>query len=214
MGGSIPLVLKEDYRKQFIGLLQKLLEIKTSDPVLTAGISSLADKERTLRMEVLEPFLAKQSVNRASFAEYSTRIWLWFNFEPFRYGARLTEACPDDMVTLRHWVELSHKLNPADGSGDYRPLEIFPGSNPSWRGQSREFREKLEQDSDPVIRLYGHAGWVAATMQPGGYHSEATLAAERQFRLYGRSYWLTAMLPGRAHCVSMCGGPSRIHSDC
>jgi hypothetical protein len=87
----------------------------------------------------------------------------------------------DDVLALSHWVEVSHKVNPPDGSGDYRPVQ--PAFSRSQWNQVNEFRQALEQDQDPVIRIYARASRARASMKADGSPSN-TLAAVREFRLY------------------------------
>lgn len=139
----------------------KLADARSSaDASGAAEIDVLAAKERTLRMEVIEPFLAKRSVDKDSFSYYSFRLFWWFNLEPSRFAMRSEERLQDDLLALSHWVELSHKLNPPDGSGIYGLIANSPLGNffTYHRGSPVEaFRQTLEQDQDPVIRLYAHA---------------------------------------------------------
>ena len=112
-------------------------------------------------MDVIEPLLAKRSVDRKSFMDYTFRLCWWFNFEQSRFALRSEERLHDDLLALSHWVELSHKLNPPDGSGNYLPIwDIGPLGDffTYHRGSAVEaFRQTLEQDQDPLIRLYAHA---------------------------------------------------------
>ena len=186
-GEPIPEVLTDDYRARLCRLLQKLGGVTTADPVGAAEIAALAGKERMLRTEVLEPFLRRWCVDRASFATYSRTLFLWFDFEPDRSG--LPEGGQDDSVALSHWVELSHKLNPPDGSGTYAPISNDAGLGffTRHRGEQVErLRRALEQDQDPVIRIYARAGRVACSAQPNDRSPDGTLAAERDFRFYAQ----------------------------
>ena len=163
-------------------LLEKLAEVTTADPANAAEISALAGKERTLLMEVIEPFLIKHSVDGASFATYSETIGHWF-MPP----AMLNEQ--DALLVMGHWVEASHKLNPPDGSGNYNPM-FFLLVSPAFKGdQINKFLQTLEQDQDPVIRLHARAGRVTfayKTTSRGNIPTDATLVAEREFRLYAQ----------------------------
>src|SRR5205085_835855 len=89
----------------------------------------------------------------------------------------------DDMFALSHWVQVSHKVNPPDGSGDYGPVQsIFS----SFQGnQLDELLKTLEQDQDPVIRLYARASRMTASAKPNGTSSNK-LEAVREFRLYAQ----------------------------
>ncbi len=78
---------------------------------------------------------------------------------------------------------MSHKVNPPDGSGDYRPVQ--PTFSRSRWNQVNEFRQALEQDQDPVIRIYARASRARASMKADGSPSN-TLAAVREFRLYAQ----------------------------
>jgi hypothetical protein len=84
-GGPFPEV--RTYSFWLHQLLEKLAEVTTADPANAAEIAALAGKERTLLMEVIEPFLIKQSVDAASFATYSDTI---------RYSRDCHPAWPQD----------------------------------------------------------------------------------------------------------------------
>jgi hypothetical protein len=97
----------------------------------------------------------------------------------------------DAVLALGHWVEMSHKLNPPDGSGQYYPLMDFVFMSHYGGKQVAEFLKNLEQDQDPVIRICARAGRVKVTIKPnnGGMVSDETLAAEREFRRFAQD-WL------------------------
>jgi hypothetical protein len=137
-------------------------------------------------MEIMEPFLSKRAVDNTSFAAYSRALWLWFNFGSYRSTLSVEQRRQDEVLALRHWVAVSHKFNPPDGSGLYSPVSLLSGSDPSRWNHDAEFRQSLEQDQDQVIRLYARASRVSASMKPTGYPADGTLAAEREFRLYAQ----------------------------
>jgi hypothetical protein len=188
----IPEVFSMSYRDRLFRLLDKLADVKSADSANTRRITELAEKERTLRMEVVEPFLRRRVVDQTSFSPYASTLRLWLsprNWRPFTSGS-LTDLNEqrrrDDVQVVGHWVETSHKVNPPDGSGNY-----FLISDPWFfrryaDAQVEEFRKTLEQDQDPVIRIYARAGRVAASMVDDAHASEKTLAAEREFRLYAQ----------------------------
>jgi hypothetical protein len=180
-GEPMPAVLKNSYHAGLKRILGKLAGEKTTNPASAAEIAELIGKERTLLMEVIEPFLVKQSVDSASFETYSDTIRFWF-FSPMDLNQQ------DTMLALSHWIEVSHNLNPSDGSGNYNLLNDFIFFSGCRGNQLVNFCKPWEQDQDPVISLYGRAGLVTATMQPSGYHSDETLAAERQFRLSAQDF--------------------------
>jgi len=186
-GEPIPEALKDSNRSRLVGLLQKLPDVTRADPASAAEMVALAGKERTLRMEIMEPFLSKQAVDKTSFVNYTDALVRWFRsgYELYRSDALSDERDQDDVLALRHWVEVSHKLNPPDGSGDYRPAhhDIFTLSR--WNRDS-EFRETLEQDQDPMIRIYARASRVIPVAKPNGSPSAGMLAVEREFRLYAQ----------------------------
>ena len=179
-GGPFPEV--RTYSFSLHHLLEKLAEVETADPASAAEIAALAGKERTLLMEVIEPFMIKQSVDADSFETYSETIGHWF-MPP----AMLNEQ--DALLVMSHWVETSHKLNPPDGSGIYDPLYQLLVL-PAFKGdQFKEFLQTLELDQDPVIRLCARAGRVAfayKTTSRGNIPTDVTLVAEREFRLYAQ----------------------------
>src|SRR5208283_3560225 len=81
-----------------------------------------------------------------------------------------------------------------DGSGNYSPMSDVKNYNPmlnllfspAYKGdQFKKFRQTLEQDQDPVIRLYARAGRVTMSMQ-GDDLSDGSLAAAHEFRLYAQ----------------------------
>jgi len=172
-----------DYRAPLCVLLQKLADVKTLDPASAAEIAALAGKERTLRMEIMEPYLSKRTVDLNGLANYSRELFYWFqsDYAFFRSDLITEQKRRDDVLTLSHWVEVSHKVNPPDGSGDYRPVQLT-FSRSRWN-QVSEFRQALEQDQDPVIRVYARANRVTASVKADGSPSN-TLAAVREFRLY------------------------------
>ena len=145
-GEPLPETLNSTYRYRLCELLQRLAYVKTADPASAAAIACLAGKERTLRMEIMEPFLAKQAVDRATFAAYGRALQFWFNMEGNnRPGLDSEQRRQDDALALSHWVEVSHKLNPPDGSGDYSPMVTYyrkPNGFPSDQmlAAEREFR--------------------------------------------------------------------------
>jgi len=192
-GEPVPEVPKNFYTDPLKMLLEKLADVRTADPVSTAEIAALNGKERTLLKEVLEPFLIKQSVDSASFATYNHTLGYEF------IVASMNQQ--DAELALSHWIEVSHKMNPPDGSGDYNPMSYFLFLSHYRGSQIAEFLKTLEQDQDPVIRIYAHAGRVTSTMNPTGYHSDETLAAEREFRLYAQdmSAHGEAAKPGPLH---------------
>jgi len=187
-GEPMPEVLKNStaYLSRLKELRWKLAEVYTADPARMTERAGLKDKERTLIMEILEPFLLRQSVDKTTFDVYSQNVFAWW------MQAGLGQS--DAVTVLGHWVELSHKLNPPDGSGNYAVVQntSFIGFFMQYHGDQVEaFRQTLEQDSDPVIRLYARANRVAAT-QDGNYHPpDESLAVEREFRLYAQQWLLS-----------------------
>ena len=184
-GQPIPEALKDSNRSYLVTLLQKLPDVRRANPVSAAEIAALAGKERTLRMDIMEPFLSEHSLDSTSFRTYGQTVFDWF------YPPSVSdERHHDDTLALRHWVEMSHKVNPPDGSGDYSPFERFgiEGFFCEYRGKEAEvFRQRLEQDQDPVIRLYARAGRVVSIMAEGGAAAaNKVLAAEHEFRLYAQ----------------------------
>ena len=180
-GEPVPEVLKNSNNNPFIMLLEKLGEVKEADPDCAAEIAPLEAKGRTWLMEVIEPFLAKQSTDQAKFAAYSQTVRLWF-WPPSSLNQK------DAVLALSRWIEMSHKLNPPDGSGNYSPMSDFLFISHYGGNQIAEFLKSLEQDQDPIIRIYAHAGRVLLTMHPSGNYSDKTLAAEREFRLYAQDF--------------------------
>ena len=158
-------------------LLKKLAGVNTSDGTGIAGIAKLAETRRTRLMGIIEPYMVK-ATSAASFARYSQTLEFWF-LVPNEMDQQ------DDELALSHWIEVSHKLNPPDGSGKYGPIDMYLSFQSNYGGnQLAKFCRTLEQDPDPVIRLYSHAGLVKSTMTPYGDKTDTTLAAEREFRLY------------------------------
>lgn len=193
-GEPIPEVLKNSNNNPLIQLLRKLSQVKTADPANATEIAALIGKGRTWLMEVIEPFLIKQSVDTASFEDYSKTLCLWF-WPPTSVNQQ------DAVLALSHWIEVSHKLNPPDGSGKYYPIMDFLFMSHYGGSQIAEFLKTLEQDQDPVIRIYSRAGRVTSTMKPSGYMSDETLAAEREFHLYAQDFLMhgEAAKPGPFH---------------
>ena len=184
---TIPPLLwwNSSYRDPLCDLFHRLARLNIPDPAIDAGIAALVARERTVRMEIMEPYLFGRKVDPNGFANYSAELWYWFQsgYE-FQHCPALTEQKrQDDALTLRHWVEVSHKVNPPDGSGDYRPLQLT-FSHSQWN-QVKELRQALEQDQDPVIRAYARANAVIASVKADGSASN-TLAAVREFRLYAQ----------------------------
>ena len=196
-GEPVPEVLKNTYRDRLVLLLSKLVGVTTAAPAEAAEIASLAAKERTLRMEIVEPFLRRQSVSRSSFAAYSDSLGSLL-MGSYPTGLPAEQRRQDDVLVLSRWVEVSHKLNPPDGGGNYRPImsldffSRYPGD------QVEEFRQTLELDQDPVVRLYARAGRVASLI-----HTTNTLPAEREFRIYAQNLL--------AHDEAAKQGPFRQH---
>ena len=186
-GGPIAPVLwwNSSYRLPFCDLFQRLADVKNPDPASAAEIVALVGKERTVRMEIMEPYLSKRKVDVNGFANYSRELWYWFqsDYACFRSGLIAEQKRRDDVFTLSHWVEVSHQVNPPDGSGDYRPMQLT-FSHSQWN-QVNEFRQALEQDQDPVIRVYARANRVTASVKADSSPSN-TLAAVREFRLYAQ----------------------------
>jgi hypothetical protein len=192
-GEELPQVLTRNYYKDPLSLLLSILTgVTAANPVSADEIAALFRKERRLRMEVVEPFLRMRSVDRASFATYSFWISQWFSgYYPSRLP--LEQRLGDHALVLRHWLELSHRLNPGDGSGSYAPVWNPPGLAVLWRDRGDEIeglRRTLEQDQDPVIRLYARAARARAayslSLNGSGRPSDETFAAEREFRLYAQ----------------------------
>ena len=186
-GDPIPEALTDANRSSLDSLRQKLASITKSNTVATAEIAALAGKERTLRMDIMEPFLSRQSVETTAFATYSKAVFAWI------YPAGSSdERRRDDLLAMRHWVAMSHKVNPPDGSGDYTPLQRFGNVGFFWvyRGnEAEEFRQSLELDQDKVIQIYARAGRVVALMAMEGQDATApdkVWATEREFRLYAQ----------------------------
>jgi hypothetical protein len=184
---TIPPVLwwNSSYREPFVRLFQKLADVKSPDSASAAEIVALVGKERTLRMEIMEPYLSKRKVDPNAFANYSRELWYWFqtDYTFFQSGLIAEQKRRDDVLSLGLWVEVSHQVNPPDGSGDYRPLQLT-FSRSQWN-QVNEFRQTLEQDRDPVVRVYARANRAAASVKVDGSPSN-TLAAAREFRLYAQ----------------------------
>ena len=184
---TIPPVLwwNSSYRRPLCDLFHRLAELKSPDPAIDAGIAALAGRERTVRMEIMEPYLFQRKVDPNGFANYSRELWYWFQsgYEFPRAGFLAEQKGRDDALALSHWVEVSHKVNPPDGSGDYRPLQLT-FSHSRWNLVD-EFRQSLEQDQDPVIRVYARANRVTASVKADGSPSN-TLAAVREFSLYAQ----------------------------
>jgi hypothetical protein len=67
-----------DYRDPLCQLSQRLAGVKTPDPSRVAEIAALAGKERTLRMEIMEPYLFKRTVDFNGLANYSRELFCWF----------------------------------------------------------------------------------------------------------------------------------------
>ena len=202
-GEPLPEVLKANYRSGFCNLLQRMADVRPGDFSSAGDIAALAGKERTLRMEVIEPFLRNQSVDKASFAAYSSALYHLFDSGLEVTSLPSEQRTQDDVLALSHWVELSHKLNPPDGSGAYAPVEIIVnlGFFVGHRGSQVEaLRQTLEQDQDPVIRLYARAARLfVRTNVPAGERLAGptafrglkpvvtnTLESERDFRLYAQ----------------------------
>jgi hypothetical protein len=195
-GEPIPQVLKDANLYSLDSLRQTVAAITKSNTAGTAELAALAGKARALRMEIMEPFLTKQSVDKTSFAIYNQMTRHWIS------PSGLTEdARQDDLLVVRHWIELSHRINPPDGSGIYTPLDSsFTGFFWHYRGKETEdFRQSLEQDQDPVIRLYARAGRLTSSMTPGNHPPGERLAIEREFRLYAQDLLAhgEAAKPGR-----------------
>jgi hypothetical protein len=178
-GESIPDVLKNSNNNPLIQLLRKLADVKTADPASVAEIATLAGKGRSWLTDVIEPFLAKQSSDQAKFADYCQTVRLWF-WPPSSLNQK------DAVLALGRWIEMSHKLNPPDGSGNYSPMSDFLFISHFGGDQIAEFLKSLDQDQDPVIRIYARAGRVLLTMHPSGNSTDKTLEAEREFRLYAQ----------------------------
>jgi hypothetical protein len=188
-GEPTPEVLKETYHERICQLLYKLAGVYAARFTQAAEVAELVGKERTLRMEVLEPFLRSTAVDETSFDAYSRTLqrWLSLNWDCYPNAPHSEERAADDILALSHWAEVSHKLNPPDASGEYLPIstpaELFsryPGE------RTTDFLNTLERDKDPVIRIFARAGRVACSCKAGGYPSDDTLAAEREFRLYAQ----------------------------
>ena len=91
------------------------------------------------------------------------------------------------MAALRDWIALSHKINPPDGSGEYKPMTDFLFISNYEGNQLAQFWGTLEQDQDPFIRMCAQAGRVVSVPGiPGGFVSDEAFAAERQFRLHAQ----------------------------
>jgi hypothetical protein len=186
LGEPVPEVLAGDYRHRLCQLLKKLAGVKSGDAVRAAEIVSLADKERILRMEVFEPFLRSRLPDAASWTNYSQQVNSWlYPGDRVTLNERAEQRWQDDVLLLSHWIDAAHKLNPPDASGLYWPVEnkFFFIQYPGVR--LAEFTRTLEQDPDPVIRLYGRLGRVASSMSRQ-YPTDAMLAAEREFRHYAQ----------------------------
>jgi hypothetical protein len=178
-GEPFPDMLKNSNHSGLKMLLEKLAGVNTTDPASVAGIAKLAGTERTLLMGTIEPYMVK-TVDDASFADYCETLRFWF-IEPTDVNYQ------DAELTLKHWIEVSHRLNPFDCSGNYHPIDSFFSISSRYVGnQVAKFCQTLEQDQDPVIRLYGRAGLVASTMRPDGNETDKTRATEREFRLYAQ----------------------------
>jgi hypothetical protein len=184
---AIPPLLwwNHSYREPLCELFHRLAELTLPDPAIDDGIAALVARERTARMEVMEPYLYQRKVDANSFANYSRELWYWFQSDyAFPRQTRLAEQKRrDDAVALTHWVEVSHKVNPPDGPGNYQLLH--PSLSHSRWNQLDDLLRALEQDQDPVIRIYARANRVAALVKTDHSWSN-TLAAVREFRLHAQ----------------------------
>ena len=182
-GKPIPEVLNHSQFARFNRLLEKLSKVTATNAILSAEIRALNQKQRELLLTVIEPFLVNQSVDSNSFSAYSSEL----SFGVLKASTRpLDEA--DVLSTLSHWIEVSHKINPHDGSGNYAPLEGILINSYYASSRFAEFCRSLEQDPDPIIRIYARAARVnlARKSHNGSLVSDETLAAEREFRLYAQ----------------------------
>jgi hypothetical protein len=166
----VPEVLTWSYRMRMLRVVSKLTALKSLDTHDGQQVASLLAKDHTLRMEILEPFLRSSAVDKASFENYSGMISMWIG-DYSAYSASFTSSlaeqrCQDDVLTLSRWVEMSHKLNPADGSGNYWPIHNPLVFNRRYGALFPEFRLALEQDRDPVIRLHGRSMRLASAAGP------------------------------------------------
>ena len=158
-------------------------------------------------MEIMEPYLYQRKVDPDGFANYSRELWYWFQsgYKFPRAGYLAEQKRRDDALALSHWVEVSHKVNPPDGSGDYRPLQLT-FSNSQWN-QVNEVRQALEQDQDPVIRVYARANRAFASVKADSSSSNE-LAAVREFRRYAQEVLLHSEAPNPAPFAIMFGRQS------
>jgi len=153
------------------GFLGKLTMVESPGPARVAEVAELAAKDRTLRMEIMEPYLFKRTVDLNGLANYGRHLSSWLGSDCNLYHSPvLAEARRrDDMFALRHWVEVSHKVNPPDGSGDYGPVQSA-SSRSQWN-QVDELMQTLEQDPDSVIRLYARASRMVASIRTNDAHA-------------------------------------------
>jgi hypothetical protein len=174
-----------DYRGAIFGFLGKLALVEKPDPACVAEVADLAAKDRTLRMEIMEPYLFKRTMDLNGLANYGRHLssWLGSDCNLYHSHSLAEERRRDDMFALSHWVQVSHKVNPPDGSGDYGPVQsIFS----SFQGnQVDELLQTLEQDQDPVIRLYARASRMTASAKPKSDPSNKPRAV-REYRLYAQ----------------------------
>ena len=152
-GNSIPEILVESSRKPLGMLLEKLADVSSDNPVVKSELAKLGEIERTLRVNVIEPFYSKNTHDSASFENYSRSVRLQF-WPP--YHLKPEEA----QQILTRWIDMSHKFNPPDGSGNYWVFNDFLFISHFTGGQLTNFMQNLGSDQDPLIRVYAHAGLV------------------------------------------------------
>ena len=182
-GKPIPEVLNHSQFARFNRLLEKLSKVTATNAILSAEITMLNQIQRNLLLTVIEPVLVKQSVDSNSFSAYSSELI----FGVLKASTRTLDE-DDVLSTLSHWIEVSHKINPHDGSGNYVPLNEMLFNSHYESSRFSDFYRSLEQDPDPIIRMYARAARVnfARKSHGGGMVSDDTLAAEREFRLYAQ----------------------------
>jgi hypothetical protein len=180
-----PVCMRSAGRLQLCGLLSSMAKVGGMDESDQAGLAALLEKERELRMDVLEPFWRERVMDATTLGNYAKQMVDWCG----RLGFEQLETNQwqeDKLQLLRHWVETSRRINPPDGSGDYLAFVNAPFFLEPQVPAYAEFLASLDRDPDPVIRLNARVGLIAVNKPAGwtGWQDARTIQAVHNFRLY------------------------------
>ena len=171
-------------------MLEKAAYARETSQAVRAHTSELFQMDRTMRLDVLEPFYRSQAHDRPGFVEYSWRLDdLVFSLDFGKFDPE--QMWKDAVQGVRSWLALARRFNRPDGTGLYSPFsatlarflhnEVLPPS-----AEYRSLLKGLYQDPDPFMRLEaclaGAEMFGPSVLEP----DQSLLQAVREFRRYAQ----------------------------